>query len=108
TVAAVANNDNGIAGVAFGAKIQPVRVHGRVGGHDSDIAEAIVWASGGTVSGVSANATPAKVINLSLGGSGSCGSTFQNAITGAVSRGSVVLIAAGNDNMNVSNASPAN
>ncbi len=108
TVAAVANNNKGIAGVAFGAKIQPVRVLGRGGGYDSDIAEAIVWASGGSVSGVPANATPAKVINLSLGGSGSCGSTFQNAINGAVSRGSVVIIAAGNDNMNVSNASPAN
>ena len=108
TVAAVANNNKGIAGVAFGAKIQPVRVLGRGGGYDSDIAEAIVWASGGSVSGVPANATPAKVINLSLGGSGSCGSTFQNAINGAVSRGSVVIIAAGNDNVNVSNASPAN
>lgn len=108
TVAAVGNNNKGIVGVAFGAKIQPVRVLGRGGGYDSDIAEAIIWASGGTVSGVPANATPAKVINLSLGGSGSCGSTFQNAINSAVSRGSVVVIAAGNDNMNVSNASPAN
>ncbi|MEJ5208342.1 pre-peptidase C-terminal domain-containing protein [Denitratimonas sp. CY0512] len=108
TVAAVGNNNKGIAGVAFGAKIQPVRVLGRGGGYDSDIAEAIVWSSGGNVSGVPANATPAKVINLSLGGSGSCGSTFQNAINSAVSRGSVVVIAAGNDNMNVSNASPAN
>ena len=108
TVAAVGNNNKGIAGVAFGARIQPVRVLGRGGGYDSDIAEAIVWSSGGNVSGVPANATPAKVINLSLGGSGSCGSTFQNAINSAVSRGSVVVIAAGNDNMNVSNASPAN
>ncbi len=108
TVAAVTNNSKGIAGVAFNAKIQPVRVLGKGGGYDSDIAEAIIWSSGGSVSGVPANATPAKVINLSLGGSGSCGSTFQNAINSAVSRGSVVVIAAGNDNMNVSNASPAN
>lgn len=108
TVAAIANNNKGIAGVAFNAKIQPVRVLGKGGGYDSDIADAIVWASGGSVSGVPANPTPAKVINLSLGGSGSCGSTFQNAINGAVSRGSVVVIAAGNENQNVSNASPAN
>ncbi len=40
----------------------------------SDIADGIIWASGGTVSGVPANANPAEVINLSLGGSGACGS----------------------------------
>ncbi len=108
TVAAIANNNKGIAGVAFNAKIQPVRVLGKGGGYDSDISDAIVWASGGSVSGVPANATPAKVINLSLGGEGSCGSTYQNAINSAVSRGSVVVIAAGNENQNVSNASPAN
>jgi serine protease len=108
TIAAVTNNNKGVAGVAYGAKIQPVRVLGKGGGYDSDIADAIVWASGGSVSGVPANANPAKVINLSLGGSGSCGSTFQNAINSAVSRGTVVVIAAGNENKNVSDASPAN
>jgi len=108
TVAAVTNNNKGVAGVAFGAKIQPVRVLGKGGGYDSDIADAIVWASGGSVSGVPANPHPAKVINLSLGGSGSCGTTSQNAINSAVSRGAVVVIAAGNENKNVSDASPAN
>jgi len=108
TIAAVTNNNKGVAGVAFNAKIQPVRVLGKGGGYDSDIADAIVWASGGTVSGVPANPTPAKVINLSLGGSGSCGTTSQNAINSAVSRGSVLVIAAGNSNVNVSGASPAN
>ncbi len=108
TIAAVTNNNKGVAGVAFNAKIQPVRVLGKGGGYDSDISDAIVWASGGSVSGVPANATPARVINLSLGGSGSCGSTYQNAINSAVSRGSVVVIAAGNSNVNVSGASPAN
>ena len=51
----------------------------------SDIADAITWASGGTVSGVPANANPAKVINMSLGGSGACGTTYQTAINAAVS-----------------------
>lgn len=108
TIAAVTNNAKGVAGVAYGAKIVPVRVLGTCGGYDSDIADAIVWASGGTVSGVPANANPAEVINLSLGGSGACGSTTQAAINGAVSRGTTLVIAAGNDNTNVSNASPAN
>lgn len=108
TIAAVTNNAKGVAGVAYGAKIVPVRVLGTCGGYDSDIADAIIWASGGTVSGVPANANPAEVINLSLGGSGACGTTTQSAINSAVSRGTTLVIAAGNDNTNVSNASPAN
>jgi serine protease len=108
TIAAVTNNAKGVAGVAHGARIVPVRVLGTCGGYDSDIADAIIWASGGTVSGVPANANPAEVINLSLGGSGACGTTTQNAINGAVGRGTTMVIAAGNDNVNVSNASPAN
>ncbi|TAA10654.1 peptidase S8 [Pseudoxanthomonas winnipegensis] len=108
TIAAVTNNSKGVAGIAYGAKVVPVRVLGKCGGFDSDIADAIVWASGGTVSGVPANQNPAEVINLSLGGLGACGTTTQTAINGAVSRGTTLVIAAGNDNTNVSNASPAN
>ncbi len=109
TIAAVTNNAaKGVAGVAHGAKIVPVRVLGTCGGFTSDIADAIIWASGGTVSGVPANANPAEVINLSLGGSGTCSATYQNAINSAVGRGTTLVIAAGNSNVNVSNASPAN
>lgn len=108
TIAAVTNNAVGVAGTAYNAKIVPVRVLGKCGGYTSDIADAIVWASGGTVSGVPANANPAEVINMSLGGSGSCSTTYQNAINGAVSRGTTVVVAAGNSNTNVSSAVPAN
>ena len=108
TVAAVTNNGLGMAGVAYGAKVVPVRVLGKCGGYTSDIADGIIWASGGTVSGVPANANPAKVLNMSLGGSGSCSTTTQSAINSARSRGSVVVVAAGNSNVNASNANPAN
>jgi serine protease len=108
TVAALTNNANGVAGTAFNAKIEPVRVLGKCGGTISDIADAIVWASGGTVSGVPANANPAEVINLSLGGSGACSSAMQSAINGAVSRGTTLAIAAGNSNADVSGFTPAN
>ena len=107
TVAALTNNAKGVAGVAFGSKIVPVRVLGRCGGSTSDIVDAIVWSSGGSVSGVPANANPARVINMSLGGSGSCGS-FQAAINTARNNGTVVVVAAGNSNANVSGFSPAN
>jgi len=108
TIAAVTNNSTGVAGTAYNAKVVPVRVLGKCGGYTSDIADAIVWASGGTVSGVPANANPAEVINMSLGGGGSCSTTYQNAINGAVSRGTTVVVAAGNSNTNVSSSVPAN
>jgi serine protease len=108
TVAAVTNNGSGGAGVAFGAKVVPVRALGRCGGLTSDIADAITWASGGSVPGVPNIAARAQVLNLSLGGGGPCDNTTQNAINGAVSRGTVVVVAAGNENQNVSNATPAN
>jgi serine protease len=107
TIAAVTNNSSGVAGVAFGAKVQPIRGLGTCGGYTSDIADGIVWASGGSVSGLPANATPARVINMSLGGGGSCDTTTQNAINSARSRGSVVVVAAGNSNANAANFSPA-
>ena len=108
TIAAVTNNNTGVAGVAFGAKVVPVRVLGKCGGYTSDIADGIVWAAGGTVSGVPANANPAQVLNLSLGGGGACSSTSQNAINTARSLGATVVVAAGNSNVNASNANPAN
>lgn len=108
TIAAVTDNGKGVAGVAPDAKIQPVRVLGKCGGSLSDISDAIIWASGGTVSGIPANQTPAKIINMSLGGGGSCSTTYQNAINGAVQRGSTVVVAAGNSNQDASGFQPAN
>lgn len=108
TVAAVTNNGTGVAGVAYGAKVVPVRVLGKCGGYTSDIADGIIWASGGTVTGVPANPNPAKVINMSLGGSGACDTTTQSAINSARSRGTVLVIAAGNDNSNANNFNPGN
>ncbi|KZN51959.1 S8 family peptidase [Pseudoalteromonas luteoviolacea] len=108
TVAAVTNNGEGVAGVAYDSKVVPVRVLGKCGGLTSDIADGIIWASGGSVAGVPANANPADVINMSLGGSGACSSTTQNAINQARANGSVIIIAAGNDNDNANNYNPGN
>ncbi|MCT7356399.1 S8 family serine peptidase [Streptomyces sp. 15-116A] len=108
TIAAATNNGKGVAGIAYGAKISPVRVLGKCGGYDSDIIDAITWASGGTVSGVPANTNVAKVINMSLGGGGACSTATQSAINAAVNRGTTVVVAAGNENQNAANSSPAN
>lgn len=107
TIAALTNNASGVAGVAFGAKVLPVRVLGRCGGYTSDIADGMVWAAGGAVTGVPANPTPAKVINLSLGGAGACDVTSQNAINTARARGATVVVAAGNSSADASQFSPA-
>lgn len=108
TVAAVTGNGKGVAGVAPNAQVVPVRVLAKCGGMLSDIADAIVWASGGAVSGIPSNPNPADVINMSLGGGGACGYTYQNAINSAVSRGTSVVVAAGNAQQNAANSRPAN
>lgn len=109
TVAAVTNNAAGVAGMAFNSKVLAIRALGRCGGTLADIADAVTWASGGTVAGVPAvGANKASVINMSLGGGGSCaGSVMQTAITGALNRGTVVVVAGGNSNANVSGFTPA-
>ncbi|MBT0995183.1 S8 family serine peptidase [Cellulomonas sp. DKR-3] len=98
-----------VVGNAPGVRIQHVRVLGAGGGSLADIAAGITWASGGTVSGVPKNKTKAAVINLSLGGAGRCSEfpNLQKAINGARARGSVVVVAAGNDNENAGNYVPA-
>ena len=108
TIGAASNNGAGVAGINWLSKIQPVRVLGRCGGYTSDIADAMRWSAGIAVAGVPVNVTPSRVLNLSLGGSGICGTTYQNAINDVIARGTVVVVAAGNSNVDAANASPAN
>jgi serine protease len=97
TIAAVTNNGVGVAGVAFGAKVLPVRVIGVCGGFISDVAAGMQWAAGLTVPGVPANANKAKVLNMSLGGPGACSTTLQDTVNSIRAVGSVVVAATGND-----------
>ncbi len=106
TIVARSSNGRGISGIAPGVKVQPVRALGKCGGSLSDIDDAIEWASGGAVAGVPANATPASVINLSLGGPGACLQSTQDAIDHARARGTTVVVAAGNDAQSIAPSSP--
>lgn len=108
-MAAVTNNGAGIAGVAPNAKVVSARaLDGCANGSLSDVADAILWAAGGTVQGVPPNAHPTKVINASLGGYGSCSATLQAAIDYAAGRGAVVVVAAMNDANDAAKYQPAN
>ena len=107
TIAAASNNGSGVTGINWVSKVVPVRVLGKCGGYTSDIVDGMRWAAGLSVSGVPANPYPAKVMNLSLGGSGACSSTYQNAINAINAAGAVVVVAAGNSNANASAYSPA-
>ena len=107
TIGARSNNNLGVAGINWTSKIQAVRVLGVCGGYFSDIVDGIRWSAGLSVPGVPNNATPAKVINMSLGGGGSCDPLLQSAITDAVNAGTVVAVAAGNSGDDASGYQPA-
>lgn len=88
-IAAAADNDIGIVGVAPEALIYPVRVLGREGvGSSSDLIAAINWAAG---------RPEIDVLNLSLGGLGDS-RVLKNAIDAAWNdgKGKLVVAAAGN------------
>lgn len=103
------NNSRGMAGMAAGAKVLPIRALGHCGGYTSDIADAIIWAAGGHVDGVPDNTHPAQVINMSLGGSGSCTAddTTGSAVAQAIALGASVVVAAGNSGDDTADYSPS-
>lgn len=115
-IIAAKSDSTGVTGIAPGVKIQPIRVLGTLGeGSSDDLAVAIMWAAGfdaaaieaklneipsrsGPISlpGVTQNVTPAKVINLSMAGIGSCPSRVQLAVNQAMLRNVTLVAAAGN------------
>lgn len=105
-IAALTNNGEGIAGTGWNTLILPVRVLGKCGGTDSDIITGMRWAAGISVPGVPVNPNPAQIINLSLGGSGSCSAAYQQAVNEISARGVLIVASVGNDGQVV--AAPAN
>jgi len=100
-VGASSNNGLGMAGVGWGIKILPIRVLGKCGGYDSDIIAGMKWAAGIAVPGLPSNPNVAKVLNMSLGGSGACGTSgtgalYRDAITQVNATGASIVVAAGN------------
>lgn len=107
TIAAINNNNTGVAGIAPNAKILPVRALGKCGGTLADIQDGMLWSAGIAVSGVPNNTNPAQVLNLSLGGGGACDASMQDVVDQVVAAGSTVVVAAGNSNADSSGFTPA-
>ena len=105
------DNGVGVAGANWTVRVQAVRVLGKCGGTIADINDGIRWAAGLAVPGVPANATPARVINMSLGtppgNPCSASPSTQAAINDAVGAGAAVVVAAGNDAVDASQVFPA-
>ncbi len=87
TIAGTTGNSTGVAGLAYGASIMPIKVLDSGGsGSYFDVAEGIRWAAD----------HGAKVINLSLGGSS--GTTYlEEALQYAYNQGVTIVAAAGNN-----------
>jgi serine protease len=86
TIAQATDNGEGVAGVAFGATLMPVKVLDHFGGGTTaQIADAIRWAAD----------HGARVINMSLGGGGRS-AVMEKAVEYARKQGAVVVCAAGN------------
>lgn len=97
TIAAQSDNNIGVAGVSWGAKIMPLRVLGRNGGSNYDIMQAIRFAAGLENDSNTLPDKPADIINLSLGGAGS--SPAEAALFQELhDKGIIVVAAAGNNN----------
>lgn len=86
TIAQSTNNNLGVAGVAYQARLMPLKALNANGaGQDDWVASAIVWAAD----------SGAKVINLSLGAESPAG-ILEDAVNYAYGKGVVVVAAAGN------------
>jgi len=90
TIAQTTNNGKGVAGLAYCARLMPIKVlNSRGWGTMTNVAEGIRFAAD----------NGAQVINMSLGGGGS--SILEDAVNHALSKGVVVVAAAGNSGRSV-------
>ena len=95
-VAANGNDNFGMTGVDWSARILPIRAIGKCGGRRSDLLDAIRWAAGVDDPVLPDNPTPARIINLSLGIDDACTAADQQAIDDAVANGALIVAAVGN------------
>lgn len=105
---AVTNNNLGVAGINWNARILPVRVSGKCGASVADMVDGMRWAAGLPVAGIPANANPARILVIGFAGVTSCSVTdsnpdvaaaaklYQDAIAEVRAKGVFIVAAAGN------------
>lgn len=94
----------GILASLPGQVVLPVRIGGACGALVSDMVEGMLWAAGVDYQGAPSvvNANPARVINVSYGGTGGCdpststGALYRSTIAILRQKGAVVVASAGN------------
>ncbi|MEO5883216.1 MAG: S8 family serine peptidase [Caldimonas sp.] len=112
-VGATTGNSAGIASVGRNVSVLPVRVLGKCGGYDSDILVGMQWAANVYSAsqlanlGLPANASPAKVISMSLGSTGSCTQPYRDALA-LISAANVIVVASAGNSAGHAVSTPAN
>jgi|CXWL01.1.fsa_nt_gi serine protease len=101
-IAAATDNGVGVAGINQQGRVLPVRVAGKCGATVADIVDGMRWAAGLPVAGVPTNPNPARIVNISFGGSAACGLAYQTTVDELRAHGVVVVAAAGNEHGAVS------
>lgn len=96
TVAAAGNNGIGVVGVAFGARVMPLRAITSSGGTTYDVNQAVRFAAGLENDSGTLPEQAARIINLSLSGGGFSNSS-QSLYDELRALGIVVVAAAGNE-----------
>jgi serine protease len=101
-LAATVNNGVGGAGAVWGGRVLPVRVAGKCGAEVADILDGMRWAAGLPVLDdrlrpLPPNPNPARIVNISFGGSAACNAAYQDTIDELREHGVLVVAAAGND-----------
>lgn len=96
TIAAAGNNGIGVTGVAYGARVMPLRALAASGGTGYDVNQAVRFAAGLENDSGTFPDRPAQIINLSLGGGGFSTNT-QRLYDEVRVQGIVVVAAAGNE-----------
>jgi serine protease len=110
-VAAQSDNDRGVSGVSWGAKIMPLRILGKSIGDDEnngnsyDIMQALRYAAGMTNDSETLPEQPASIMNMSFGGEGS--SEEEAALMRTLyQRGIFLVAAAGNESVDDDKGQP--
>ena len=89
--------DEGVAGVAWNARVMPLRVLGVGGGTDFDILQSLLHAAGRSNACSNGASVPAQIVNMSLGGPG-FSQTFQDVLLDLRdTEGLIFVAAAGNE-----------